>query len=104
MELKASPSWRISSRPATVTRSSMRPSASAWVALVSAKMRVMKERPQNQPRMTVPSSARPMATRSWLWSLVASSNASSVGCSTITTHGRLGTERASGEHLAAVAS
>ena len=36
----------------------------AWVARVSAKMRVMKERPQNQPRMTVPSSARPMATSS----------------------------------------
>ena len=53
----------VAARRAT-TRSSIRPSAIARVARVSAKMRLMNDRPHNQPRMTVPSSARPMAASS----------------------------------------
>ena len=40
------------------------PSAIARVTRVSAKMRWMNDRPHSQPRMTVPSSARPMAAKS----------------------------------------
>ena len=54
MALNASPSSRNSSLPVIETRSSMRPSAMARVTFVSAKMRVMNDRPQNQPSTTVP--------------------------------------------------
>ena len=49
---------------AIVTRASSCPSRDGRVARVSAKMRVMNDRPQSQPSDHLPSSARPMAASS----------------------------------------